>query len=124
MYGIGVSAVTYDLSGAHYFRGCELDGVAAAKNRQGARRLTKTATLDGGCVVYDTGYAPSDRNIIISVIRPAENVVSLMAYLVATYNQIVVSTAESVFVAVPERYYIEDNGSAVMVLSVVEQIGG
>jgi hypothetical protein len=82
------------------------------------------ATLDGGCVVYDTGYAPSDRNLNIRVLKASEDIIAFMIYMTESYNQITVSTSESTFLATPKRFYVDDDGSAVMYLEITEDIGG
>ncbi|MDD4052344.1 MAG: hypothetical protein PHR28_10670 [candidate division Zixibacteria bacterium] len=124
MEGIGVSAVTYDLNGALYFPGRVLDAEEVQRNRQRERRMSKTPTLDGGCVIYDTGYSASDRDITIKAKSPGKAVVNFMSYLVGTYNEIVVTTNESAFTAAPQRYYVDEDGSAVLILSIIEDIGG
>jgi hypothetical protein len=124
MDGIGVSTVTLDLNGALYFPGRVLDAEDAQRNRQRERRMSKIATLDGGCIVNDTGCSAADRDITVKVKAPTKTVVDFMSYLVGTYNEIVVTTNESAFAAVPQRYYVDADGTAVLILSVIEDIGG
>lgn len=121
---IGISTKIYDLRGARYFRQAELDHKKSNENYRWARRASRTKTLDGGVAVYDTGYAPGDRDIIVKVPGASPAIADFMAYLVETYNEIVVSTSESVFLGVPATFYIDGDGAANLIINVKEDIGG
>jgi hypothetical protein len=124
MHGIGISSVTFDIIGAMYFSGHKLDTKETQKNQQRERRGSRVATLDGGCVVYDTGYSAADRDLIVKVVEATDDVVAFMIYMTETYSQIKVSTNESTFLATPKRFYVDDDNSAVMILEVIQDIGG
>lgn len=121
---IGLSANIFDLQGARIFRAAELDDRKANENYRRERRVSRTATLDGGVAVYDTGYAPGDRDLIIKVPRASREIADFLAYLVKTYNEITVTTAESAFCGDPASFYIDAEGAAILVINIIEDIGG
>ena len=57
---IGLSTITFDLDGARIFSG---DRNAELKNRKGDRRISRTATLDGGVLIADLGFSDGDRTL-------------------------------------------------------------
>jgi len=121
---IGLSTRIYDLQGARVFREEELDPAALMENYRRTRRVTRTATLDGGASVYDTGYAVGDRDVTIKVPAAPKSVADYMAYIVKTYAEIAVVVAESAFIGVPEEFHMESDGAAVMKIKLTEEIGG
>lgn len=121
---IGISTRIYDLNGARVFRDDELDQQYVCTNRDLQRRMSRTATLDGGVSVYDTGYAVGDRDITVRVPNASKGIIDFLTYLVQTYNEITVTTDESVFIGVPGRAYVDSEGAAVLVINLTEEIGG
>lgn len=121
---IGVSANIFDLNGARVFRTRELDQSKTNENMRRERRASRTATLDGGVVVYDTGYAAGDRDLTIKVPGASREIIDFMLYLVKTYNEITVTTQESAFLGVPATAYVDTDGAAVMIVNLTEDIGG
>lgn len=121
---IGVSTRIFDLNGARVFRADEIDAKYELTNTDVQRRMSRTATLDGGVAVYDTGYAPGDRDITIRVLNATKDVIDFMLYLVQTYSEILVTTAESAFVGVPGRAYVDSEGAAILVVNITDEIGG
>jgi hypothetical protein len=121
---IGISTKIYDWNGARYFRQSELDVKKCNENYRRDRRVSRTATLDGGVSIYDTGYAPGDRNITIKVPDASKSIADFLAYISKTYNEIIVSTEESVFLGDPATFYIDNDGSANLIINIIEDIGG
>lgn len=121
MEGIGLSTTIFDLGGALYVRGSDLDIGTGMKNRSRFRRVSRTATLDGGVSVYDTGYAVVDRTLIVMVTKASLAVAAFFAYLVSTYNSVTVTTSESAYRGTPMRSYQED-GAAVLEIGINEEI--
>ena len=121
---IGVSTRVYDLNGAMVFNDKDLDIKYQNANLDIKRRMSRTATLDGGVSVYDTGYAAGDRDITIRCPAAPRDVLDFMAYLVQTYNEITVTTEESAFIGVPGRAYVDSEGAATLVINLKEEIGG
>lgn len=104
---IGVSSQVYDLQGAVLVRGVTAE--AARSNRNVRRRVTRTATLDGGCTLNDTGYAAADRDLLVEVAYPTEALVEALQYLCRTYNLITVCTEDGAFSAAPESCQFVDD---------------
>jgi hypothetical protein len=121
---ISISTKIFDLQGARYFSRAQLDQKKLLENYRRERRVSRTATLDGGVAVYDTGYAPGDRDITVKVPNPSMVMADYMSYIVTTYNEIVVSTAESVFLGVPATFYIDGDGAAILVINITSDLGG
>jgi hypothetical protein len=116
---IGISTNIYDLQGARIFRDAELDSKKTNENFRRERRVSRTATLDGGVSVYDTGYSAGDRDMTIKVPRASRQISDLFAYLVETYSEITVTTSESAFLGVPAIWYIDEDGAAVMIINII-----
>jgi len=121
MEGIGLAATVFDISGALYVRGSDLDPAAAKKNDRRERRVSRTATLDGGVAVYDTGYAVADRTIYVRIKNANATVAAFLAYLVETYNEISITTSEAAFHGTPQQSYLEDDGTAVLEILITEE---
>ena len=121
---IGVSTRIFDLRGARIFGDDELDQQYVCTNRDLQRRMSRTATLDGGVSIYDTGYAVGDRDITVRVLNASREIIDFMTYLVQTYNEITVTTDESAFIGVPGRAYVDSEAAAVLVINLTEEIGG
>ena len=94
---IGTATETYDIIGAAIF-------VGAVHEPEGERRFTRTATLDGGCAVYDTGYSDSDRIITILEKNPAKEMVEYAEYLVKNYKSIIIAMKDGCYRGVPSNY--------------------
>jgi hypothetical protein len=115
---IAISTNIFDLNGTRIFP------QKTNENLRWSRRVSRTATLDGGVSIYDTGYAPGDRDIIVRVREASREVADWMAYILKTYNKIIVSTVESVFEGVPAESYVDYDGAAVMTINITKDIGG
>ena len=111
---VGISSIAFDPDGARALPVYNDPAVL----RQGARRATRTATLDGGCVVYDTGYADTDRSITIET---DGSYMDWITYMVRTYRLVRLSTEDGVFLAVPARHSSRD-GRAVINLDITQRI--
>lgn len=94
---------------------------SVATMNQGARRVTRTKTLDGNAVAYDAGFSPSDLTFTISVPATDVTITAFFAMLVKTYNLIRLTTSDGVYSAVPSQYREED-GVATLEALVMEQL--
>jgi hypothetical protein len=94
---IGISAIDYDPFGAMILPVLS----DPAELYSGSRRTSRTATLDGGCVVYDTGFTVSDKTITIETCGQHFD---WLARMVRIYRLVHVSWRDGVFVAIPSRY--------------------
>ncbi len=92
---ITLSTSTYDVNGSVQIN-------AIPKNLyEAARRGSVTETLDGGVAVYDTGYAPADQTLRVSVANPSRDLLVRLRYLVAYYGQVNVACAAGFYRAIP-----------------------
>lgn len=121
---IGISSRTFDLQGARRFSARELDPKDYNQIFRWNRRMSRTATLDGGVSVYDTGYAPGDRTMNINVPHAPQDVIDFMSYMTKTYSEVVVSTRESIFIGNPADAYVDAAGAAVMMIQITQDLGG
>ena len=85
---IALSAIEYDPDGAGVLA---LRPDSHAASRTGGRRQTKTATLDGGVSLYDTGYTITDQAWQVKVASYPE-AERLIDHLCRNYQRIRVST--------------------------------
>jgi hypothetical protein len=114
MNGIGISSTIFDTAGALYLDGKDLSASEMLANTSRSRRVTRTATLDGGVSVYDAGYAPGDRNMTVKVPDPSRAISDYLLYIAETYNEILITTEDGAYTGVPERAYIDSYGAAIM----------
>ena len=113
----GIATLTYDLDGAKVF---PQDPASMMSNNTGARRASRTATLDGGCVIYDTGYAAADRTL--TIVTDIEYI-DFFEHLVRYYSTVLVSTRDGLFKGNP-RTWRTRNGKAEIEIFVTEEIDG
>ena len=123
MSGIGLSTEIFDMDGALYIDGTMLDNAISQKNKERARRVSRTSTLDGGVAVYDSGYADGDRTFNVRVPKAPSEIIAFMEYMIETYAIIRVMCIEGAFRAVPNRFTMGDDGSANLELLITENIG-
>lgn len=101
---IAIASATYDPIGWRVFHG---DPVANdLGNRGGARRVSRTATLDGGCVVYDAGYTDSDRTITVTVPSTKMADLDFADHVCRNCPRVWIFTREGVFAGVPKRHAV------------------
>lgn len=123
MSGIGLSTEIFDLDGALYIDERQIDRGVAVKNKERSRRVSRTATLDGGVAVYDSGYSDGDRTINVNVPRAPAAVIEFMEYIIETYATILLTCQEGAYRAVPNRFTVGDDGSANLELLITVNVG-
>ena len=111
---IGLSAINFDPDGARLMPLLNDPAVL----HTGARRAARTATLDGGCVVYDTGYADADRSITVETDGRYQGWIE---YMVRAYRTVRFASVDGVFLAVPARHSMRD-GRSIINLDIIEKI--
>lgn len=91
---ISIASRAFDLNGSFLITNRE------ARIRLGtvARRATKTATLDGGTSVYDTGVSPGDREFEIQINNPTKALISQIKYLIENHSEFTISTIDGLFI--------------------------
>jgi hypothetical protein len=94
-----LATLTYDLLGHVRLR---LAGNSTAGPTR--RRVNRVATLDGGAVTNDFGYAEADRTIELRWQPAGAAQEAAVERLVQLYGRLTVSTASAVYLAVPETY--------------------
>jgi hypothetical protein len=115
---IGISTFAYDLIGAGTFY---ITPDSYERMNSGARRVTRTKTLDGAAVAYDAGYAVADLTWDISIEARDEGTPNFIAWVVQTYNLIRISTKDGVFSAIPSRWSF-DSGRVRLEALVMEKL--
>lgn len=115
---IGISTRTYDLLGSMIFPLSDSDDMI---NGNGKRRCSRTATLDGGCVVYDTGYAEGDRTIKVREKDADKSLVDFAKYITQKYPTVIVTSRDGAYIGVPESYNV-NNGTLEMDILIIEKI--
>lgn len=94
---IGLSAKTYDPIGS-----ITVSSPTTPKELPLTRRTTRTATLDGGCSVYDGGCTPADSIVKISV-KPAKTAIaSTIRHIVESHTRVVIALPGGCYEASPE----------------------
>jgi hypothetical protein len=68
------------------------------------RRVNRIATLDGGVVINDFGYAEADRTLQIAWPASSRATEQAVDRLVQLHDRVQVSTRAGVFLAAPESY--------------------
>lgn len=97
---IGIAAYLFDSAGALMLRVPD----DAGDLDRGQRRLAKTATLDGGAVIEDQGYAPADDTLQFALQAPSAAVRATLRHLLRDHALVTVSTPSGVYLAAPESW--------------------
>ena len=111
---IGISTQTYDLNGTRIFPQADIE--TDASNRTLSRRVTRTATLDGGSVLSDSGAAHGDREILVVEPRAEEDAVAWAAYMVENYDLVTVTMRDGAFSGCPETFRVNAGALEINIL--------
>jgi hypothetical protein len=120
--GIGLAATVYDPDGHCYIDAGELDRGVEVVNSKRERRVSRTATLDGGVATYDTGYAVADRTLIVKIPVPTSAQTVLFFHLAETYSEIIVTTGDGAFKGTPMRAWHDTDGALSLEIGITSQI--
>lgn len=116
---IGISSPTFDINGSFVFHklaeGSDVDSIA--------RRVTRTATLDGGAYIYDGGFSDGDRTLIINLEGVERDVADGLALLVKNYPLLNFSLPGGVYEGAVEKYSAE-GGVVKMRVLIKQKISG
>ena len=96
---IVLSAITFDPAGVVPIA-CK-PGQTLGDSR---RRMNRVATLDGGSVFNDFGFAESDRTIKLAWVPTSALDEAAVARLLTLYTQLHLATPDGVFLVAPEVY--------------------
>lgn len=102
MATVVVSAPVYDVLGSLRFT--RLDSSTELDN--GQRRVTRTATLDGGATVFDGGFSHADRVLTVAVSPFSEAQLTQVKRLFQTYPTLTVTCREGGYQCAPEQYSV------------------
>ena len=89
---IGISTIEYDIYGF-----LKLNEDITTKTESIQRRVSKTATLDGGVSLGDMGYTDSDRTFDISISEISAYNLNLIIRLMKQYPLLHFSTSDGYF---------------------------
>lgn len=117
---IGISTQIYDLEGARIFE--DLDPGKEQKNRRGERRVTRTATLDGGVSIADMGYSDGDRTITVMELAASLEAVEFVEYICRNYTLVTVTAEDGAYSAAPETHAVGEDGTLTFTLLVKEKM--
>lgn len=115
---IGISTITHDDFGAMIFPSADTD---ERVNDSATRRCTRTATLDGGCEIYDTGYSDSDRTLQVKETNVHTSLVDFVKYIIKNYGLVTVTTHDGAYRGAPGSYNV-NNGVLVFNILVESKI--
>lgn len=85
------------------------------------RRVTRTATLDGGCAVYDGGSSVADSKLEIIAQNASKALVDSVMRLFSLWSRVSVSLSSGCYEAAPESARIE-SGNLVMSLLIIRSL--
>jgi len=81
-----------------------------APPREGSRRLSRTATLDGGAVITDGGVTDADRSMDFTVAQIPEDARETLWAMFQSQDLVHLSCPEGVFSGYLQRVKITDSG--------------
>jgi hypothetical protein len=111
---IAICSATYDTYGWRAFAGDPADNDAG--NRSGARRVSRTATLDGGCVITDGGYTDSDRTLTVSESSPSLASLEFARHVCANCPLVWVCAPDGCYLGVPDRFAVSNGALKISIL--------
>ena len=115
---IGLGTKLFDIDGDFVFYGKDII-IDDMSNMNASRRLSKVKTLDGGVFIDDSGYAPGDTDITITVINPPVEQYEKLKSIFIYHSFIYVMSRGGNLLCVPSSISIR-NGNAVMTFSTKE----
>jgi hypothetical protein len=116
---VGLSTPAYDADGARIIRRPAAD--QELENNQGGRRVSRVATLDGGCVVNDAGYSASDRTYIIKTPDDDGSMAAWAERIVQNYSEIKLASRHGFFVGTPSRWWCRDGFLYIEILIITQE---
>lgn len=96
---IGISTPTFDSEGSILLRNIEQDNDLMERSR----RVTRTATIDGGAEIEDMGMSHADRTFTIRARGLSKADFDKLALILESYPLINITTDEGAFKGAPEH---------------------
>ncbi len=109
---IGISTPTYDAEGSILLKDIE-DGNDIMTR---SRRLTRTATIDGGSEIEDMGMSHSDRTFVIRTRGLSKTKFDKLALLVEQYPLLIITTEDGAYKGAPDRINIYNDITILRIL--------
>jgi hypothetical protein len=115
---IGLASITFDIDGARVLPCLPTSDLGSV-----ARRVSRTATLDGGATLTDFGVSFSDQTLTIRT--PVNSVITddWIKGMVTRHALLTVSTKNGAFLGVCEVYILE-NGIGRLTFLVKQKLSG
>lgn len=115
---IGLSSITVDTAGSLVI----VTAGIGTKYRDVSRRVTRTATLDGGCAIYDNGFSDSDRDISVNITNASRTIVDFIERLIRLYSRIVITTDDGAFSVAPTGMIQDGRGGILLSAKIVSKL--
>jgi hypothetical protein len=109
---ICLSSPTYDPAGSVWLT---VDP-AATKFEECQRRVSRTATLDGGCLIFDNAFSDADRSIAIGFLDMTVAQEDSLRYLFQTYPLLLLAIPRAFMLGAIERMTISDGKGTISFL--------
>ena len=114
---VHISSVDFDLNGAVVLEVSDSDSDLGDTRR----RMNRIATLDGGVVLNDFGFAEGDRSVSLSWTPVSAADEEAVAYLVRTHSRLRLACRLGCFEVAPESFKVQ-GGKATLSLLVVKKL--
>lgn len=116
---IGIATVDYNLTGFARFHVADTSDLTTQ-----TRRVSRTPTLDGGCLITDQGYSAADRTMKIRSAGPLSGeVLARLQSMHQSYSLVDLCTPEGVFRGVMQQF-TAPQGIVSITFLVKEQVNG
>lgn len=80
------------------------------------RRVSRTATLDGGSIIDDLGFSDTDRTLSITANNVTKEQSIRLSYILRNYTLITIATDEAIFLCAPSSYSYSDGQASFVAL--------
>ena len=98
-----ISSIVFDVYGSLVIKKLSTDTVL----EDSTRRITRTATLDGGASIYDGGYSAADRILTVGATPFTEAMLERVKYLIRNYPRVIVTCVAGGFECAFETYTVD-----------------
>lgn len=113
---IAIAAPVFDIAGAMIFKNASDSDFDTVQ-----RRISRTATLDGGAYVSDAGYSDADITLVVRVRSLTDAQAVSIRRLIENYSTLVATTPRAAYSVAPTGFTYR-SGSGTLTLYVREKI--
>ena len=96
--------------------------VSDPPKRENTRRLSRSATMDGGSVITDSGYSDSDRTLSFSASNVSEDICDRLWSFFEDESMVYLSCRDGFFAGYLESVSIDSGGGVEVSFMVYEKI--